>query len=96
MKNRLVKYLKNLISKGSVVEKSQCVLCQDIIDAFNENEFYRINSHIFCSLECFYRVDKIKTEGPNPKAKNSSQTNKVNKSKNKVLKKKPKQKKRKK
>lgn len=96
MKNRLTRFLKNLISKGRNVNKDQCSFCKDIIDEFNENEFYGINFKTYCSLRCYYDEDKIKTQRSDSKAKNSSQTNKTNKSKNRVHKKKSKQKKSKK
>jgi len=77
------------------VEKDQCRLCQGII-GLSGGEYFRINSHIYCSLGCFYDEDKIKKEGSDLEAKIHPQTNKVNKSKNRVHKKKPKQKKSKK
>ncbi len=79
------------------MEKEQCIFCKDTIDAFNENEFYRINSKVYCSLGCFYdNQNKVKEKRPTLKAKKRTQTNKINKSKNRVHKKKPKQKKSKK
>ncbi len=79
------------------MEKDRCSFCKDSIDVFNENEFYRINSKVLCSLDCYYgNEDKIKKEGSDLEAKIYPQTNKVNKSKNRVHKKKSKQKKSKK
>ena len=86
MKARLIGFLKSLLNKGRIVEKEQCVVCK------GSNDFYRINFKVFCSLGCFYE-DQVKKEGSNIKVKNSSSTDKVNKSKNGVYKKKSKQKK---
>lgn len=53
------------------MSKDRCVFCKDTIDAFNENEFYRINSKVLCSLECFYNSDKIKPSKKKLKQKKS-------------------------
>lgn len=72
-----------------------CNNCLDVVTGSNKikgTEFYKINSDIFCSLECFYE-DYNKEK--DIKISNSTQANKNDKSKNKVYKKRKQQKKRK-
>jgi hypothetical protein len=76
-----------------------CHNCKDEIDEFNENEYFGINSLVFCSLGCFYdndkkELNKIETRGQDSKIKNGSQTNQGNKRKNSLQSKRKKSKKR--
>lgn len=77
MKNHLRELLKNLTSKGTTVGKDKCIECSDTIDAFNENEFYRINSQIYCGVMCYYNRDKKKSGTPKKETKKVAKKKKV-------------------
>jgi hypothetical protein len=73
-----------------------CYNCKDQIDAFNENEYYGINWHVYCGLGCFNEdYSKNKAKRPDSEIKNSSQADKGNKGKNSLQPKRKKSKKRK-
>lgn len=60
MKARLTKFLKSLLNKGIKVKKDKCSFCKDAIEPLNENEYFYINSKVFCALSCYYQDREVK------------------------------------
>lgn len=58
---KLFKKYLGAIKKKIKPKTEICSYCKDIIDDFNENEYYRINALVYCGLECFQKDYKENT-----------------------------------
>lgn len=50
-------YLMNYLDKTNKIEEFTCCNCWDIISGLNKSkgaEFFRIDSKLYCGLECYF------------------------------------------
>lgn len=91
LKTVILKFLNTLV-RGKRTMAEQCHFCQNEIGPEFRTEYYRLNSLIYCSVQC-YGDEKNSNKESNIKISNGSQANQSRKRSKKVQPKRKEQKK---